>query len=95
MRSQVDMIRNLMRRLCGSKLTLKDKAETIFREQGVTVAAVLTAISTTIIATIKHVVSAIPHQHLPKLVLVVIIDVIISWIFRVAANIVGRLGQNL
>ena len=54
-RTQLDMIRGLMKKFRGSELTLKEKVATIFCEQGVTVAAVLTVIGTTIAPIIEGV----------------------------------------
>ena len=74
MRTQLDMIRSLMRKLRGSELTHTHtkKIAAIFREQGVSVAAILTAIVATIAAIIESLASigaakaAIPATGSPK-----------------------------
>ena len=62
-------------------MTLREKIGAILREQRVTVVAVLAAIGPAILADLNQIQG--------------ILGSIISWIFRVAANVVGFLAKNL
>ena len=62
-------------------MTLREKIGAILREQRVTVVAVLAAIGPVILADLNQIQG--------------ILGSIISWIFRVAANVVGFLAENL
>ena len=118
-----------MIKISSPELTLGEKITTIFREHGVIVAAVITAIVAVIVAIVENlkaagasVAAAIPATgcggntpNLPESKAILdhsknalrwlavnaasalpgIIGSIISWIFCVAANIVGWLPQNL